>query len=607
MKSRFRKTAAILFLITFAFQSFLTANTEADKGGLSWQSWQQDLFTKAKAENKFVLLDLEAVWCHWCHVMAETTYQDGKVVELINSKYIPVRVDQDANPDLSIRYEEYGWPATVIFGPDGHEIVKRRGYISPEVMASLLQAVIDDPTPGPSVLPENEIAPAENAFLNEEQKKAVFDEHFGFYDKENGGWGDVHKLIDEGHMEQALLKAAAGDKQETDMARKTLDNALNLLDPVWGGFYQYSDQKDWKSPHFEKIMSIQTSYIRLYTLAYAIFKEPGYLEAAKAADLYLKNFWTDKDGAFYTSQDADVSPLIPGKTYFPLPDKDRRQLGMPRIDTHIYARENGWAISALTYLYNVTGDADVLARALKAARWIMANRRLPEGGFSHDEKDRGGPFLGDSLAMARAFLSLYASTADRAWLEEAKKTADDMDRTFRDSGAGFLATKSEIASAGVLSKPVRQLDENIYMARFANLLFYYTGNKKYKDMGEWAMRYLASPGMFKNRRFLAGILVADHELATEPDHITILGKKNDPTARDLYLAALAYPSPYKRVEWWDRAEGPLPNPDVEYPELPRAAAFACANQICSLPSFDADRLIKQVDRLKNKKTKGLTQ
>ncbi len=98
------------------------------------------MFARATAEKRFVILDLEAVWCHWCHVMEKTTYADPKVQELLSEKYLPVRVDQDANPDLSSRYGDWGWPATIVFAPDGTEIAKIRGYIEPERMQALLKA-----------------------------------------------------------------------------------------------------------------------------------------------------------------------------------------------------------------------------------------------------------------------------------------------------------------------------------------------------------------------------------------------------------------------------------------------------------------------------------
>src|SRR5262249_50729696 len=115
---------------------------------IEWRPWSDKIFEQARAEHRFVLLDLGAGWCHWCHVMEEITYADPDVIKLIKDKYIAVKVDQDSRPDLANRYEDYGWPATVVFNTDGSEIVKRQGYIPPKPMASMLQAIIDDPTPG---------------------------------------------------------------------------------------------------------------------------------------------------------------------------------------------------------------------------------------------------------------------------------------------------------------------------------------------------------------------------------------------------------------------------------------------------------------------------
>jgi uncharacterized protein YyaL (SSP411 family) len=142
------------------------AATTPPAGAISWHGWSDDVFAQAQAQKSFVLLDLEAVWCHWCHVMDETTYQDPRVAELIAQKYIAVRVDQDADPALAARYQDYGWPATIVLGADGAEIVKRRGYLAPEAMASLLAAIIKDPSPGPSVVAAEKVQPARAALLS---------------------------------------------------------------------------------------------------------------------------------------------------------------------------------------------------------------------------------------------------------------------------------------------------------------------------------------------------------------------------------------------------------------------------------------------------------
>ena len=104
-------------------------------------------FAQAREQQRFVLLYLEAVWCHWCHVMDHQTYADPAVRALVDAHYVPLRIDQDARPDLANRYRDYGWPATIVLAADGTEIVKRRGYIPAANFARLLQAIIDDPSP----------------------------------------------------------------------------------------------------------------------------------------------------------------------------------------------------------------------------------------------------------------------------------------------------------------------------------------------------------------------------------------------------------------------------------------------------------------------------
>jgi uncharacterized protein YyaL (SSP411 family) len=203
------------------------------------------------------------------------------------------------------------------------------------------------------------------------------------------------------------------------------------MDSAWGGVYQYSTDRDWQHPHFEKIMQMQAEDLRIYAEAYALWHDNAYLQAAKQIRSYLKNFLTSPEGASYTSQDADLVPGEHGGEYFQLSDAGRRQRGVPRIDTHIYARENGWAIDALATLYAVTGKQDYLDDAIRAANWIIVHRALPGGGFRHDEKDPAGPYLGDTLFMGRAFLTLYAVTTDRAWLRRAEEAVQFISADFK--------------------------------------------------------------------------------------------------------------------------------------------------------------------------------
>ena len=601
MTTRIRQFATALF-IPLVIQA--AAVQASDK--IEWQGWTDDLFTRAQSENRLVILDLEAVWCHWCHVMEKETYGDPEVQRLLKAKYIAVRVDQDANPDLSSRYGDWGWPATIIFAPDGTELAKLRGYKPAPGMAALLQAFIDDPSPGPSVVALAAIEPSASSFLTRDQRALLLSTYFAVWDDEFAGWGTVQKFIHTESLDYAITAARNGDPVAATRAQRTLDAAVNLIDPVWGGVYQYSDQRDWMSPHFEKIMWYQTQYLRQYSLAHTIWPHRGYLEAARSIHSYLTTFLQSDDGVFFTSQDADLDENTDGHAFYELDDKARLKLGAPRIDTNVYARENGWAISGLVSFYNATADPAVLAEAETTARWIMQNRNVGEGGYAHGENDRGGPYLADTLAMGQAFLDLYAATGKREWLQAADRAGRFIAANFKQMDAGFVASFAPAATTGVFAESVRQIEENIQLARFTNQLYRYTGNETHRDSAAHTMRYLTSEQITTLRRFLVGIVLADEELGGEPIHITIVGRKDDPAADALHEAARRYPALYKRVDWWDRSEGPMLNADIEYPELGRAAAFACGNRICSLPVFEpagVDEAVKRMTRLETRNTR----
>ncbi len=563
-------------------------------GKIQWQPWSDDVFVRARAEHKLVLLDLEAVWCHWCHVMDHETYVDPAVIRLLNEHYIALKVDQDARPDLSNRYEDYGWPATVIFGADGSELVKRSGYIPAPGMASLLQAVVDDPTPGPSAQQQTAQLTFEAGTLPAPLRKELEAAFVEQYDVEHGAWGFVHKFLDASSGEYALMLARRGDPLQAKRMKQTLDAQRQLIDPVWGGVYQYSTGGDWKQPHFEKIMTTQTANLRLYAQAYLQNGDARDRESARAVYAYLARFLLSPSGAFYTSQDADAVPGEHAAEYFALDDAGRRKLGVPRIDNHRYARENGLAIEAFVAFHAVDPQAGALAKAVTAARWVVNNRSLPGGGFRHDAVDAAGPYLGDTLAMGRAFLALYAATSDRAWLDHAVQAAGFIDRQFGGAGQAGYPTARSTAGKGYQPQPLRP--ENVDLTRFANLLYAYTGDAGHRAIADRALRYLVSPSVA--RRFpAAGVLLADRERAEPPLHLAIVGAKNEAAARGLFQAAQQAPDSYKRLEWWDRSEGPLPNDDVPYPKFPKPAAYLCTGQRCSTPMFDPAVLAAKLKKL----------
>jgi uncharacterized protein YyaL (SSP411 family) len=593
----------------------LGAEPDGGNGAIAWQDWSDAAFTRARGEGRLVLLDLGAGWCHWCHVMDATSYRDLEVVRLIARRFVAVKVDQDSRPDLASRYEDYGWPATVVFDAEGRELVKLRGYLPPPRLLSLLQAVADDPTPGPSVtgVPEPSLAEGTLTPALEAELQAL---HLQRYDHKHRGWGFIHKYLDADSVEWSLLRARGGDREAERMARETVDQVVaHLLDPVWGGIYQYSDSGVWENPHFEKIMSFQADALRSLASAYAQWGDPAHLRAARQVHRFLRAFLRGPDGAFFASQDADLVRGEHSAAYFALDDAGRRRLGVPRVDTHVYTRENGWAIQGLVALHAATGEAEPLEDALAAARFLLRERTLPGGGFRHDAALGGaggpesapaspsvagftpatrddGPYLGDTLAAGRAFLALYAATADRAWLARAEDAARFMARTFRQPGTPGLITAPP---ATRVDRGRPQRDENVAAARFANLLAHYTGRAEHRQLAEHALRYLAD-GEVARRFSTASVLLAAGEMARDPLHLTVVGPRDDAAVAALHRAALRLPATYTRVEVWDRREGPLPSADVEYPVLARPAAFVCDGARCSAPSYTAEQLADRVAR-----------
>jgi uncharacterized protein YyaL (SSP411 family) len=563
----------------------------AGAGPIAWQTrWSQALFEQAAQQHRFVILDLHAVWCHWCHVMDEKTYGNPQVQALIAKSYVAVSVDADSDPDLTSRYGDWGWPATIVLAADGSEIVKRRGYIPPEQMTALLQAIIDDPTPGPSVQPKLNIAASAATQLPHSARTALTRVYDHIYDDQHGGWGSIHKFIDPAALELTYEKIDGGDGTALKRARQTLDADLLLLDPVWGGVYQYSDEVDWRSPHFEKLMSFQADDLRLYSEAYLRWQDPGYLAAAKSLYGYMMKYLAAPDGGFYVSQDADLSAEVSGRDYYSRDDAARRALGIPSIDTHEYTRETGWAVRAICKYYDVTGDAKALARAERAANWALEHRAMASGAFRHDEHDRGGPFLDDALAMSQAFIALYRSSGEKAWLVRSGRTLDFVNRSLRNPGAGYIAAPAPDAMPGVLREPVRSPEQNAALVRAATLEYHYTGNTRYRFMAAHAMKYLSGFAQAAPNEFHAEILLADREASAAPIHITVVGHKADPAARALHAAALRYPADYLQIDWWDPDEGPALNPEIHYPPLDQAAAFACTGSSCSMPIFEPGKI-----------------
>jgi len=201
--------------------------------------------------------------------------------------------------------------------------------------------------------------------------------------------------------------------------------------------------------------------------------------------------------------------------------------------------------------------------------------------------------LGDTLSMGQAFLDLYAVTGDRRWLQQAEDALGYINWNFTsEQERGWLTSKTPTDHS---YHPRPERDENIQLARFANLTYQYTGHATEREIAEKAMLYLAAKEIAL-RPMSGGVLLAETEFSSSPLHLTVVGPKGDTGAAQLFQTALQSPLSYKRVEWWDPGTGAPVRDDVRYPRLQHAAAFLCGANSCSKPIYSAEILTSQITR-----------
>jgi uncharacterized protein len=439
-----------------------------------WADWSAATFARARSEGRLLLVHGAAEWCHWCHVMEETTYRDPEVGALVRDHFVAVRVDVDSRPDIEERYEEWGWPATVVLSPDASELGKYRGYIPAADMVEILrtarQARAEHTAPS---TPHDPPAAVEALpWIGAHYAREMDD----YYDEREGGWGMRQKAPIGENAVFELRRAAHGDEGAARRALFSLEQQAALIDPVWGGIYQYSAGKTWKEPHYEKLMTYQAANLWAYADAYAATHDERMLAHARAIARYLDEFLSSPDGAFLVSQDADVGAhdpaarFVDGDVYYRLGDAERRELGIPRVDDHVYAEENGIAIAALASLYQATGDAAVLARAERAAGRVLASHVDGEGRVKHDATSTHAVyFLADAGAFGFALARLAALSAGEnaaRWRTAAVRIAAFIDRDLRDPDDGALwGHTPDPDAAGVFTERRKPFLGNVHAAR----------------------------------------------------------------------------------------------------------------------------------------------
>ena len=486
----------------------------------SWQPWSEETFARARAEGKYILLHCAAVWCHWCHVMEETTYRDPDVGSILRDRFVAIRVDIDNRPDIGERYGDWGWPATVLFTPEAEELGKYRGYLSvPELRAALTSVaeqdvMADEADQGPG---RHSPAPAAMPWI----ARAVTLELDTYYDPEQGSWGFRQKVPigDNAYFEAA--RVAHGDVRARARLAKSLQGHARLIDPVWGGIYQYSTGASWDAPHFEKLMTYQAANIEAFARGHQVLGERTFLDHGKRIAEYVERFLTSPEGGFYVTQDADVGThdrsqrFVDGHVYYARDEAGRIALGVPWVDDHVYAYESGLMIAALCTLYEASGEQMYLTRAQRAADALIASHVEPGGTVRHDARSAATlRHLADSAGLGRALARLAQVAVDPSrkagYRQRAEGIATAMHESLWDPAvSAYYGHTLDDKAAGVFTRRRHPFEHNVLAARFLSTLAAVTGDDTLLQRARQVLTAIATPSAMADQgRMLGGFLSA---------------------------------------------------------------------------------------------------
>ena len=302
---------------------------------VNWQPWDETAMQAARDQDKPVFLSIGYAACHWCHVMAEESFEDEAVAEVLNDHFIPVKVDREERPDIDSIYMTIcqqvtgrgGWPLSAWLTPDGRPFYvgtyfpkeAKRGqpgfvqlladirdsWTDPEEREEIedradqwqsavegeLEEVPDQPgeAPGSDAIEMGAEAAVRGA------------------DREEGGWGRGQKFPQNGRLHILMRACARGGREEyLDVVTETLDAMASggLYDHVGGGFHRYTTDRDWTVPHFEKMLYDNAEIPRAFLAGYQVTGDERYAEVVGETFEFLKRELQHPDGGFYSTLDA---------------------------------------------------------------------------------------------------------------------------------------------------------------------------------------------------------------------------------------------------------------------------------------------------------------
>ncbi|MFZ0440141.1 MAG: thioredoxin domain-containing protein, partial [Candidatus Sulfotelmatobacter sp.] len=302
---------------------------------IRWHEWGEEAFAAAQRENKPMLLDIGAVWCHWCHVMDRESYDDPEVAAIVNEHFIAVKVDRDERPDIDSRYQaavsavsgQGGWPLTAFLTPDGKPFYggtyfpPSDGYGRPSfkrVLLSIANAykekhgdVVEQAKMVESAIAQAESFAGRSGRVSASIVAAIQKSAVSMFDAQHGGFGQApkfpHPSVLDLLIEQYVRTADDGLRH---LIVTTLEHMANggVYDQLAGGFHRYSVDERWVVPHFEKMCYDNSELLKNYVHGYQATGSEFFASVARDIIRWMDEWLSDRErGGFYASQDADIS------------------------------------------------------------------------------------------------------------------------------------------------------------------------------------------------------------------------------------------------------------------------------------------------------------
>jgi uncharacterized protein YyaL (SSP411 family) len=506
---------------------------------VDWMEWGEAAFDRAIKEDKPILLDIGAVWCHWCHVMDRESYEDPATAQIINDNFVAVKVDRDERPDVDSRYQsavsaisgQGGWPLTAFLTPEGKPYFGGM-YFPPEdrhgrpsfqrVLLTMADAFLDrraevDESAGSvmDAVEQNESFSGRAGNPGPELVEKMVLAALKSVDMRHGGFGGQPKFPHSIAVDLLIDVAARGiatpvklngpgmtavSDAARDAVLQTLDKMAKggIYDHLAGGFHRYSVDEHWIVPHFEKMAYDNSGHLKNYVHAYRQFGEEEFARVARDILRWMDEWLSDRElGGFYASQDADFSL-----------DDDGDYFTWTRDEAAAVLTPEELAIAAAYYDIGEIGDMqhNVAKNVLHVRRGLEVVAR--KAGVSVEDaralldaakaklyrarKLRPAPYVDKTMYVAwnAMCISAYLEAARVLGVAEAREFAlKSLDRVLHDAWSG--AGNSEWSGlahvvayghpAAVAERVAGVLDDYVFLGHAALDAWEATGERRYYE------------------------------------------------------------------------------------------------------------------------------